>query len=113
MPAAFRFMLQALDIRKPDDRADLVQAVKAAGWQGGILALDTLNRAAPGMDENDSKSMGEVIGAAKAIQAELGGLVLLVHHTGKDATKGLRGHSSLHAALDAAIEVTRDGDRRE
>ena len=71
------------------------------------------NRAAPGMDENDSKSMGEVIGAAKAIQAELGGLVLLVHHSGKDATKGLRGHSSLHAALDAAVEVSRDGDRRE
>lgn len=27
--------------------------------------------------------------------------------------RGLRGHSSLHAALDAAIEVRRDGDRRE
>jgi AAA domain/Primase C terminal 2 (PriCT-2) len=113
LPEAFRFMLQSLDIRKPDDRADLVQAVKAADYQGGILAIDTLNRAAPGMDENDSKSMGEVISAAKAIQAELGGLVLLVHHTGKDATKGLRGHSSLHAALDAAIEVSRDGDHRE
>jgi RecA/RadA recombinase len=111
--AGFRFMLQALDIRNAGDRADLVKAVKAAGWCGGVLCLDTLNRAAPGMDENDSKSMGEVIGAAKVIQAELGGLVLLVHHTGKDATKGMRGHSSLHAALDAAIEVCRDGDRRE
>lgn len=111
--SGIRFMLQALDIRNAGDRADLVQAIKAAGWCGGVLCLDTLNRAAPGMDENDSKSMGEVIGAAKAIQAELGGLVLLVHHTGKDATKGMRGHSSLHAALDAAIEVCREGDRRE
>ncbi len=42
-----------------------------------------------------------------------GGLVVLVHHTGKDATKGLRGHSSLFAALDAAIEVSRSGERRE
>ncbi|MBK7423577.1 MAG: AAA family ATPase [Propionivibrio sp.] len=113
LPESFRFMLQSLDIRITADRADLVEAVKAAGYHGGILAIDTLNRAAPGMDENDSKSMGEVITAAKAIQAALGGLVLLVHHTGKDATKGLRGHSSLHAALDAAIEVSRDGDRRE
>lgn len=111
--SGFRFMLQALDIRNAGDRADLVEAIKGAGWYGGVLCLDTLNRAAPGMDENDSKSMGEVIGAAKAIQAELGGLVLLVHHTGKDATRGMRGHSSLHAALDAAIEVCRDGDRRE
>lgn len=111
--AAFRFMLQTLDIRNAADRADLVLAIKAAGWCGGLLCIDTLNRAAPGMDENDSKSMGEVISASKAIQAELGGLVLLVHHTGKDATKGLRGHSSLHAALDCAVEVSRDGDRRE
>ncbi|MBL8367873.1 MAG: AAA family ATPase, partial [Candidatus Accumulibacter sp.] len=108
-----RFLLRTLDIRNATDRADLVQTVRAAGWNGGVLCLDTLNRAAPGMDENDSKSMGEAIGAAKAIQAELGGLVLLVHHTGKDATRGLRGHSSLHAALDAAVEVTRNNDRRE
>ncbi|MBL8423288.1 MAG: AAA family ATPase [Candidatus Accumulibacter phosphatis] len=110
---SFRFLLQSLDIRNPTDCADLVQAVRAAGWRDGVLCLDTLNRAAPGMDENDSKSMGEAIAAATAIQAELGGVVLLVHHTGKDAARGLRGHSSLHAALDAAVEVTRTDDRRE
>ena len=57
--------------------------------------------------------MGELIDACKRLQAELSGLVVLVHHSGKDATKGLRGHSSLYAALDAAIEVTCNGDRRE
>jgi hypothetical protein len=113
LSAGFRFLLQSLDIRNATDRADLVTAVQAAGWSGGVLCLDTLNRAAPGMDENDSKSMGEVIAAAKAIQAAVGGVVLLVHHTGKDSSKGMRGHSSLHAALDAAIEVTRTDDRRE
>ena len=80
---------------------------------GGIVCLDTLNRAAPGIDENDSSEMGLLIDAAKAMQAEIGGLVVLVHHAGKDATKGLRGHSSLHAALDAVLEVTRTGERRE
>lgn len=113
LPVGFRFLLQALDIRKTTDRADLVAAARAAGCMGGVLAIDTLNRAAPGADENDSAAMGEIIAATKALQVELGGLVLLVHHTGKDASKGLRGHSSLHAALDAAIEVSRDGDRRE
>ena len=57
--------------------------------------------------------MGELIDACKQLQAKLSGLVLLVHHSGKDQSKGLRGHSSLYAALDAAIEVTRNGDRRE
>jgi hypothetical protein len=62
---------------------------------------------------NDSKDMGEAIAAAKAIHAAVGGVVLVVHHTGKDAARGMRGHSSLIAALDAAIEVSRDVDRRE
>lgn len=112
LPDRFRVLLQSLDILKAGDRAELVAAARAAGVVGGVLCLDTLNRAAPGADENDGATMGDIIGAAKEMQAELGGLVLFVHHTGKDAAKGLRGHSSLFAALDAAIEVTRDGDRR-
>lgn len=41
-------------------------------------------------------------------RALTGGLVTLVHHTGKDASKGMRGHSALHAAMGAVLEVTRD-----
>lgn len=108
-----RYLPAALDLRQPQDRADLVAAARAAGLAGGALCIDTLAAAAPGMDENASADMGTIIGHVKGLQAELGGLVLLVHHTGKDATKGLRGHSSLLAALDAAIEVTRTDDRRE
>lgn len=108
----FRAILSPLDIRKDGDRSDLVKAVKRSGMAGGLLVLDTLNRAAPGADENSSAEMGEIIQAAKALQAELGGLVLMVHHSGKDAARGLRGHSSLLAALDASLEVCRDGDRR-
>jgi len=113
LPGTFRFLLNGLDIRNQPDRNELVTTIKAIGHDGGVLVLDTLNRAAPGMDENSSQDMGQVIDAMKALQAELGGLVLVVHHSGKDQTKGMRGHSSLHAALDAAIEVTRTDDRRE
>ncbi|MHB1293103.1 MAG: AAA family ATPase, partial [Sulfuricella sp.] len=70
------------------------------------------NRAAPGADENSSVDMGNLIAAAKQLQTMVGGLVLLVHHTGKDTTKGLRGHSSLYAALDGAIEVINTDTRR-
>ena len=31
--------------------------------------------------------------------------MILCHHTGKDRSQGLRGHSSLHAAMDAEIEL--------
>ena len=112
-PAGMRFIAQPFALLEPADVAELAEVIQAAGGAGGIVAIDTLNRASPGADENDSRDMGHIIAGAKLLQAALGGLVLLVHHSGKDATRGLRGHSSLLAALDAAIEVTRNGDRRE
>lgn len=107
------YLLQPFNLLNGSDVAELSAAIQAAGGSAGVVILDTLNRAAPGSDENDSKDMGAIIAAAKSLQSQVGGLVLLIHHTGKDASKGLRGHSSLHAALDAAIEVRRDNDRRE
>lgn len=38
--------------------------------------------------------------------------MVLIHHSGKDATRGARGWSGLRAAADAEIEVTRNGDFR-
>lgn len=113
VPADLRFITQPVDLLNPRDVADLAKAVHAAGGSGGMVILDTLNRAAPGADENSSVDMGSIIAAAKQLQILTGGLVLLVHHTGKDATKGLRGHSSLYAALDGAIEVNKTDSRRE
>ena len=113
VPATLKFVMQAFDLRDPCDLKELCEAVAASGCGGGLLVLDTLNRAAAGADENSSADMGQLIAAAKELQARLGGMVLLVHHSGKDETKGLRGHSSLFAALDGAIEVKRTLDRRD
>ncbi len=107
-----RYTVQPFSLLNADDINELALAIQAAG-AGDVVVLDTLSRAAPGSDENDSKAMGQIVASAKMLQEMIGGLVLLVHHTGKDASKGMRGHSSLHAALDCAIEVKRTGDHRE
>ncbi len=112
MPDALRMMLQPFRLLEHQDVQDLARAVLGLGG-GAVTIIDTLNRAAPTADENSSRDMGGILEACKALQGITGGLVVVVHHTGKDATKGLRGHSSLFAALDAAIEVSRNGDRRE
>ena len=109
LPDGLSMVLQSFKLTEPQDVAGLAAVVPA----GAVVFLDTLNRAAPTADENSSKDMGEILSAAKRLQSLVNGLVVLVHHTGKDATKGLRGHSSLFAAMDAAVEVSRDGDRRE
>lgn len=109
LPAGFYMVLQPFKLTEPQDVADLAAVIPA----GAVLFIDTLNRAAPTADENSSKDMGEILSAAKQLQNTVGGLVVMVHHTGKDTSKGLRGHSSLLAALDAAVEVARDGDCRD
>jgi len=106
------FLTQPVSLLNEKDAPELAKAIHESEAAGGVVIIDTLNRAAPGMDENASGDMGKVIAMVKGLQSALGGLVMLVHHTGKDATKGMRGHSSLIAALDAAIEVTRSGDQR-
>lgn len=114
MPQGLHFLLgQPFKLTHPGDVESLAEAVRAEIPEGGVIVLDTLNRAAPGTDENSSLDMGMILEAAKELQRLTSGLVILVHHTGKDTSKGLRGHSSLLAALDAAIEVSRDGDHRE
>jgi putative DNA primase/helicase len=109
LPPDLHMVLQPFKLTEPQDVADLAAVVPP----GAVVIIDTLNRAAPTSDENSSKDMGEILEAAKELQRLTAGLVVPVHHTGKDATKGLRGHSSFFAAADAAIEVSREGDRRQ
>ncbi len=90
----------------------LAAAINQTGSTGGLTVIDTLARAAGAIDENTSEGMGAVIAGVERLQRAVGGLVLLVHHIGKDSTKGPRGHSSMLAALDCAIEITREGKLR-
>lgn len=103
LPADFRALNQPFNLSEPDE----VKELSALLPKGGVVIIDTLNRAAPGLDENSSQDMGRILDGMKTLQDNTQGLVLIVHHTGKDAKKGLRGHSSLLAALDGAIEVER------
>jgi len=106
-----RFIVQPFDITSPADVEELALAIRAAKGADGLIVLDTLNRAAPGADENSSKDMGVIIANAKALQQIVGGMVLLVHHSGKDESKGMRGHSSLFAAMDAVLYVSNSKDK--
>jgi hypothetical protein len=107
-----KFVTTPFSLLYDDDVDALIPTINEAGMQGGVVMLDTYNAATAGMDENGSADTGRAIAAAKRIQEAIGGLVILVHHFGKDPGKGLRGHSSLSAALDTIIEIRREGDRR-
>jgi hypothetical protein len=54
--------------------------------------------------------MGEMIGIFRDLQQQLGGVILLVHHSGKDESRGMRGWSGLHAAMDFVVECQKLGE---
>jgi hypothetical protein len=102
------------------DAPNLLEATDAAALYGAIIkwgkpdviVIDTLSATTPGGNENSGEDMGRVLSHCKLLHRKTGALVVLIHHSGKDATKGARGWSGLRAAADAEIEVTRNGDFR-
>jgi AAA domain/Primase C terminal 2 (PriCT-2) len=104
-PDALRFMLDGLNLLDGTGIEELSQALKLELGTGAVIFIDTLNQASPGADENTSAEMGKIIACSQRLAKDCDGLVILVHHAGKDRSRGLRGHSSLHAALDTVIEV--------
>lgn len=99
-----------LNITKAEDQQRLMRAMTKNQQLGGILVIDTMSKSNPGMDENKSDEMSSYIKAIEDLARQTYGVVLLVHHSGKDSDKGPRGHSSFIAALDAAIEVNKVPD---
>ena len=104
-PANFKVIAGGFSLTNEDDVRELAEAINDVGMREGVVAIDTLNAASPKTDENSSKDMGMVIESLKLLQRLTSGLVLFIHHTGKDASKEMRGHSSLKAAIDASIEL--------
>jgi hypothetical protein len=52
--------------------------------------------------------MGEFVGNMDKLRERTGAHILIVHHVGKDASRGARGHSLFHAAVDTEVTITRD-----
>ena len=98
----------------PADVIALIEFIREAERRHGAkcvgVFVDTLNCAIAGGNENDSEAMGALIVGADSVRLQTGAAVFLVHHMGKDDTRGARGHSSLKAALDTEIEIAVRGD---
>ena len=100
----------AINMRSSAEDFDLLVAsikdlVEKTGVQFELVQIDTLARAFGGGNENNSEDMGAFIHNAGRIQRMLGCAMMVLHHSGKDATKGLRGHSSLLGAVDTQLEL--------
>jgi hypothetical protein len=94
-------------LAEADVVAALIEAVRAQKLEA--LIVDTLAQVSAGLDENSS-DMQTILTACKRIHEATGATVILIHHSGKDASKGARGWSGVKGALDFEVEVTRNAD---
>lgn len=101
-----------IDLRSAEaDTAKVIETVKhlAGLYQQPVrmVGVDTLSRAMAGGEENGSADMGALVRNADHIRHETSSSVFFIHHCGKDAARGMRGHSLLAAATDTEIELSR------
>jgi len=104
LPEAPFFVYQDdLDITSRDSLTKLHESAAAIG--AGFVIIDVLADVTPGVDEN-AKEMGDMLARLRSISNKTGVTYLVLHHLGKDRSRGARGHSSLQAVTDIQVVVT-------
>lgn len=100
----------AIYLTTPEDMSSLQNAIKtleeANEIKFDLIILDTLARTFLG-DENTQQDMSKFITACDSLKTEINCSILLIHHSGKDASRGARGSSALRAACDCEFQVQR------
>jgi hypothetical protein len=102
-----------LDPTHPEAIKRMIESVQAVcPYPVRLVIIDTLARAMAGGDENSGADMGKAVASIDTVRNATGAHVCIIHHSGKDAARGARGHSSLRAAIDTEIEVVHpEGDK--
>ena len=90
------------DMRDVSDTRELIASTQDVN--AGLVVLDTLARCFHG-DENSSDDMGRAIESVDAIRRATGATVIVVHHSGKDATRQERGSSALRGAANTMVRI--------
>lgn len=111
----FVFLPTSINLRSDEaDTKKLVEEIQGidaemrdkCGVGVGAVVLDTVSRALAGGNENDSAVMGGFVRNCEAVQKAMKVAVVGVHHGGKEAGRGPRGHEALLGAADFTWEVT-------
>jgi hypothetical protein len=92
-----------------DEIERIVRKVRAAEKRCGhhirAFVIDPLQECARGADENSYKDVSKIQGRLRQLQKSLNCALIVVSHTGKDQSRGVRGHSSYEGFADAILTI--------
>ena len=104
----FSMLPAPVNLLRAADVDELAALIASGGY--GLVILDTLARCMLGGDENSAKDGGlavDALGRVREATPDGRGVVLGVHHSGKDG-KTFRGSSAFEAGADTVYFVERD-----
>jgi hypothetical protein len=104
------FHAPALNLSTEAGRRELAETIER--YEFDLVVIDSLRRAAPGLDENDSGAVSAVLSPLRALTARSGRTIVVVHHSRKrlgdnptDASQMVRGSLDLVASVDVLLYV--------
>ncbi len=100
------FMTTAVNLLDRQSVDGLLDTI--SDYQPVTVIFDTLARCTVGADENSAKDMGLIVENLDRVRDHSAGHVMVVHHAGKDVTRGMRGSSALLGAVDTVIAIEGD-----
>lgn len=100
-----RIMGAVPEVMSGEDAAEFLGQIEAARLRPRLLVIDTLSKALIGLNENDARDVNQMVKMLEGMRDALGCSILVIHHTGKDASRGARGSSALPGGFDAMFEV--------
>jgi hypothetical protein len=77
-----------------------------------MIIVDTLAAASGGANENSGEDMNIVLDHCRNLHRETGATIMLIHHLGKDVSKGARGWSGLKGAMQTELTVAKTDNGR-
>ncbi|HBC0018316.1 TPA: AAA family ATPase [Enterobacter hormaechei subsp. xiangfangensis] len=100
----------AVNFTDPDTFAELVELCDEIAASNGeplrLIVVDTFSRTFTG-NENSTEDTMKFHNAVDALAQRYACAVIVVHHSGKDESRGMRGSSAMYAAADTVISCKR------
>ena len=100
----------SINLRSDIERSEFIQAIQTLKNKPDIIVFDTLSRCFGDAEENSNSDMSAFVRSCDCINEQVNSKIIIVHHSGKDASKGARGGSALAAAVDTEILIKSEKD---
>jgi hypothetical protein len=101
---------KAVQFRDEADIQELIDTIDHFGGGYRLIVIDTVARSMVGMEENSSSEIGIFVEACDRVRTHAGCALLAIHHSGKDASRGMRGSNALLGAVDTSLQVKAAGE---